>query len=234
LFEATRETQAPQAIAAAFLTTLGRAATAAEAVAAAISQDIFFNHNQQKDLIMQNPYESPQADLSIPEEQSDRLDIFERFSTWYVFGLALVTMNLYIFYWLYSRTRTLNRLKGISPIGDTFILSTIIINIVSLLLSLGGVIIKNSSEYVLMSNITSIIAGILVLVWVFKFRHRLNDFLEQHQLPHRKAGPVFTFLFQTLHLSYKINENLELLEMASIEQGRSNEEKLETADATTG
>jgi uncharacterized membrane protein (DUF373 family) len=195
---------------------------------------IYFNHNQQKDLIIQNPYESPQADLSIPEEQSDRLDIFQRFSTWYVFGLALVTMNLYIFYWLYSRTKTLNRLKDISPIGDAFMFSTIIINIVSLLLSLGGVIFENNNEYVLMSNITSIIAGALLLVWAFKFRHRLNDFLEQHQHPHREAGPVFTFLFQTLHLSYKINENLELLEMAAIEQEKSDEEELETADATTG
>jgi uncharacterized membrane protein (DUF373 family) len=183
---------------------------------------------------MQNPYESPQADLSTPEEQSDRLDIFQRFSTWYVFGLALVTMNLYIFYWLYSRTKTLNRLKDISPIGDAFMFSTIIINIVSLLLSLGGMIFKNYNEYVLMSNITSIIAGILLLVWVFKFRHRLNDFLEQHQLPHSKAGPVFTFLFQALHLSYKINENLELLEMAAVEREEPGEEQLETTEATTG
>ncbi len=160
---------------------------------------------------MQNPYEAPTADLSTQKEQSDRLDIFERFSTWYLFGLAIVTLSLYILYWFYTRTKTLNRLKGVDPIGDNFMSVTIVINVISLPLSFAQPLFDAYGLSILIPDIVSLIGGILLLIWAFKFRHRLNDFLAKHQSPHSKAGPVFTFLFQSLHLSYKINENLDLL-----------------------
>ena len=165
---------------------------------------------------MDNPYEAPSADLSTADEQSDRLDIFKRFSTWYVFGLSIVTMNLYILYWFYSRTKTLNRLRGVTPISDNFMSVVIVFNIVTVPLSFADLVFGHSQNLLLVANICSFIAAVLLLIWAFKFRHRLNAFLEQYQLPHSKAGPVFTFLFQALHLSYKINENLELLERASV------------------
>ncbi len=164
---------------------------------------------------MQNPYETPDADLSTPEEQSERLDIFKRFSTWYVFGLSIITLNLYILYWFYTRTKTLNRLKGVSPISDTFMSMTIMLNIISLPISFAQPYFRDNQNYGLMADTVSILATLILLVWAFRFRHRLNNFLLQHQPTHRKAGPIFTFLFQALHLSYKINENLELLETTS-------------------
>jgi hypothetical protein len=179
---------------------------------------------------MQNPYETPSADLSIANEQSERLDIFKRFSTWYVFGLAIITLSLYILYWFYTRTKTLNRLKDINPISDNFMSITLVINVISFPLSFAQPLLQSYGNYALIPDIVSIVAAILLLIWAFKFRNRLNEFLVNHQTPHRKAGPVFTFLFQSLHLSYKINENLDLLqqtqqgETGSDDQPRISEE----------
>jgi hypothetical protein len=184
----------------------------------------------ERELSMQNPYETPNADLSTADEQSERLDIFKRFSTWYVFGLGTITLGLYILYWLYTRTKILNRLKGVNPIGDNFLSVTIAINVVSLPLSFAQPLLKDYGNYILIPDIVSLISTVLLLVWAFKFRHRLNNFLVEHQTPHRKAGPVFTFLFQSLHLSYKINENLDLLQQVTQAQAQSGDQSLATGD----
>jgi hypothetical protein len=42
------------------------------------------------------------------------------------------------------------------------------------------------------------------------FRNRLNAFLERSSEPTSKLGPVMTFLFQVLYLSFKVNQNLDL------------------------
>jgi hypothetical protein len=193
---------------------------------------------QQEDELVDNPYEAPTADLTTPDEQSKRLDIFKRFSTWYVFGLSIITLNLYILYWFYSRTKTLNRLEGISPISDTFMATVIMLNVVSIPVAFAEPYFAANQNFVIMTNTLTILATISLIVWAFRFRHRLNYFLNQHQSPHRTAGPVFTFLFQALHLSYKINENLELLEKASAyeptqDQATDEENPVETAEASS-
>ncbi|MEJ2692411.1 MAG: DUF4234 domain-containing protein [Candidatus Thiodiazotropha sp.] len=159
---------------------------------------------------MHNPYNAPKADLATQDEQSDSLAIFPRFSTWFVFFLSLATLGLYILYWLYHRTRILNRLKGISPISDTFIFLSLGFNVVSIPVNIGEAFVKHNQEYILASNILYIVSTLLLLIWAFKFRHSLNDFLEKSPHPSSRLGPVFTFLFQSLYLSYKINQNLEL------------------------
>jgi hypothetical protein len=164
---------------------------------------------------MHNPYQTPSSDLSTQGNQSNRLDIFNRFSTWYVFILTLVTLNLYLLYWFYNRTRTLNQLKDISPIGDAFIFSALAINIITYPFWVGELFFEHIQEIVLASQVVSLLGNILLLVWSFKLRNRLNTFLEKNQAPHSRLGPVFTFLFQALYLNFKINENLELLESAS-------------------
>lgn len=181
---------------------------------------------------MQNPYAAPSADLSTANEQSVRLDIFKRFSTWYVFGLSIITLNLYVLYWMYTRSKILNRLNNVEPIGDNFMSVTIVINVISLPLGYAQPVLQEYGDYALIPDIVAVVSAILLLVWAFKFRHRLNDFLEEHQTPHQKAGPVFTFLFQVLHLSYKINENLDLLQQAVEHQDQQEDEQAENQAET--
>jgi hypothetical protein len=86
-----------------------------------------------KKLNMHNPYQTPNSDLSNPGNQAGTLAIFKRFSTWFVFLLSIVTLSLYLLYWFYDRTKTLNQLKDVTPISDAFIFSAIGLNILSYL-----------------------------------------------------------------------------------------------------
>jgi hypothetical protein len=50
------------------------------------------------------------------------------------------------------------------------------------------------------------------------FRDRLNTFLERSSVKTSKLGPVLTFFFQVLYLSFKVNQNLDLAEEHAREQ----------------
>ena len=155
---------------------------------------------------MHNPYEPPSADLISADlisadlisadQQSSQLAIFPRFSTWYVFGLSIVTLNLYILYWFYDRSKILNRLNGVSPISDGYMIGTIVVNVIPFPLSFADLVVADAELMLLIGNAVNVVGTIPLRVWAFMFRHRLNDYLEAHQPLHATAGPVFTFLFQ--------------------------------------
>lgn len=52
-------------------------------------------------------------------------------------------------------------------------------------------------------NISDLVASILILVWVFKFRNRFKLI---HQDKKIDLSPILTFFFQIFYLQYKINQ----------------------------
>ena len=165
-----------------------------------------------------DPYKTPSANLFEIKEGINALAEFKKVSTWTVFFLSLVTCGVYNLFWLYSRTNTLNRLASVKPISNGFIISTIIFWCLSILFSIGNGIMSNAADvnvvYSILSGGVSVVATILPIVWCFKFRNRLNAFLTNHVGGGKLLGPVLTFFFQTLYLSYKLNENIEIMEDA--------------------
>jgi hypothetical protein len=159
---------------------------------------------------MDNPYQPPRAELLPTAPKNGLGEAFEPFSTWYVFGLSIVTLNLYPLYWMYSRTQRLNTLQGIEPIGATFVYFVLAINIVGYPLGFAAGYFTQIHELATASDIVDIVGGISLLIWAFAFRNRLNSFLETGPATYRRLTPVMTFFFQSLYLSYKLNENLEL------------------------
>ncbi len=53
---------------------------------------------------------------------------------------------------------------------------------------------------------------ILMTVWVFKIRNRLNRSINEFTLPCMPLGSIITFFFQEFYLSYKVNEIIETLQ----------------------
>ena len=56
---------------------------------------------------MNDIYRPPSAELL----GEGNLKEFQRFSTWYVVGLTIITLTFYLPYWLYTRTSILNELS---------------------------------------------------------------------------------------------------------------------------
>ncbi len=161
---------------------------------------------------MIDPYQPPAADLTKRGNRNNSLSGFQKFSTWYVFGLSIITLGLYLAYWLYTRTRTLNNLQAIEPIGDAFITTTLSAYLLYYPIGIGEIFMEQYQGYLVFSNILSLTGSILMLVWVFKFRHRLNTFLSNNYEELSQLGPVLTFFFQVFYLSFKLNQSIELSE----------------------
>lgn len=152
---------------------------------------------------MNDIYSAPASD-PIPE-QSESIEVFTRFSTWYVVGLSIVTLSLYIPYWLYTRSKKLNLIAA-KPIPDLFMHINVMLFLVSYALIVFADFLPQDESADLFIRFIDLASNIAVLVWVFMFRTQLRPFVESRG---RSIGPVLTFFFQTFYLQYKINQILD-------------------------
>ncbi|MCP4597234.1 DUF4234 domain-containing protein [Neptuniibacter sp.] len=158
--------------------------------------------------IVENPYSAPEADLEKPQQAND-LRVFTRFTTWAVFGLSIITLGFYTIYWLYNRTEKLNSIIE-DKISKGYMIATTVVYILSMLLSYAPLAVGQGSEMMIVAQpIISLVSAIMMLIWVFKFRNRLNRITQSEGKP-TWCGPILTFFFQTLYLNYKINQNLDM------------------------
>lgn len=158
---------------------------------------------------MDSPYQAPTADLTNDDNNNISLTGFKKLSTWYVLLYTILSLGLYIIYWLFSRTKILNEKHYSNPVSDALMYSAIVIYLISYPLMLVEVFVPEEAAYVLTSQLISFVGNILLIVWTFKFRNRLNTYLNLEKSNTKYLGPVMTFFFQTLYLSFKLNENIE-------------------------
>lgn len=164
---------------------------------------------------IENPYAAPQADLEVQRDSGD-LSVFPRFSTWWVLLLSIVTLGIYFFWWIYDRTRKLNTIaENKVPMG--LVISYIIISLSAAFLPpvLISSMLNNPQANVngilfvsMLGNLLSLASLVLLEVWAFKFRNRLNT-LTDSQGQDTWAGGGMTFFFTGIYLSYKINQHLD-------------------------
>jgi hypothetical protein len=168
---------------------------------------------------MADPYQPPAVDVTPPDVRSeDSIQVFEKFSTWYVFGLSFITLGLYPVYWMISRSRRLNRLKHIEPVSETYMQITAVAWVLSYAVDIGEFYLMENLNYMLFSKVYSVVTAIMFLVWEFMFRNRLNTFLERSSEKTSRLGPLLTFFLGVIYLSYKVNQNLELAQGQEEEQ----------------
>ena len=152
---------------------------------------------------MNDLYAPPSSDLSKIDHAD--ISVFERFSTWYVIGLTIVTLSLYLPYWLYTRSKSLNAITE-NKISSYFINVTLILFFTSIVAVVTVEFIQPDETIMLTSSALDLISNIMMLVWVFKFRNRLSELFSHDSI---KLGPVMTFFFQVFYLQYKINEIID-------------------------
>ncbi len=156
---------------------------------------------------MTDIYKPPTSDVtSQRSEIFGDIFVFDRFSTWYVLGLSIVTFNLYAPYWLYTRTKKLN---AIVRFKISMLYCQITVTMVCLLYAVGVFreIEDLAAPYLALAHtILILIVNTLNVVWVYKFRNRLNDTFVNENI---HMGIVAPFFFLHLFLQYKINELIE-------------------------
>ena len=160
---------------------------------------------------MTNPYETPDSQLVDTSLNQEGYTKLKRFSTWGVLGLSIITLSTYTIYWLYSRTVALNKQPGVTPISGAFMSVATVLYVIPFLMIIPESIYPENSVILLASNMVSIASNIFFLVWVFKYKNRLNVVLRDRQVPIKYLGSIMTFIFTVLYLSYKTNEYVDAL-----------------------
>lgn len=152
-----------------------------------------------------NLYKAPEANLVSNVEGEHPILKFKRFSTWGVFGLSVITMGYYNYYWLLSRTKTANLVsEKQTSLVPTYL--AIAFGVVSLILTYGGF----SAELAMVGLGLSFVSGILMLYSVFALRNRLVELTNKGAANPEKMGGIKTFFLNVFFLNYRINKNIDL------------------------
>jgi len=153
-----------------------------------------------------NPYSTPESELSTVTEAdiADLLHDFPRISAWAVLGLAIITLGTYYVWWMYSRTRIINRNSdySISKFPVYFVLFFLVLNLGS---SIFSALDPYDVNLAMGTNITNIVYTISSIYWMFVVRNRIHQITRADVLNGCYMGGILTFFFQVLYMQYKIN-----------------------------
>ncbi|OMH29091.1 DUF4234 domain-containing protein [Motiliproteus sp. MSK22-1] len=159
----------------------------------------------------ENAYAAPEATLERSLTGGEQITAFPRFSTWWVLLLSMVTLSIYSLYWIYSRTKILNRLVPENPISFWIYASPILFFIVGIIVNfmIGFYGAEAGSGLTVFSNIVSLVNLIIFIVWAYSFRNRLNRLAGVEKGDKCYAGPILTFFLNSLYMSYKVNQLID-------------------------
>lgn len=149
---------------------------------------------------VENPYKAPESDVA-PVFGNGLSSIFDRFSAWAVFGLAFITYGIYTMWWAHSRTKRLNPHID-EPIEKSFTTTTLILIACYFIgIPLTGINPAVGAVFMFLG----FVGYIMLIVWFFKLKNRLNTHLGSVKGDSHWIGPILTFFFNSIYLQYKIN-----------------------------
>lgn len=127
-------------------------------------------------------------------------------STWRLLGLGLITYGVYFAYYVKKQTGKINgRLDKDAAISDGFVNSFFIMSYVSAALFIPYLFVDDGHPIESIGSIADTISGILLVVWGFKARNRVNNLCSLDKKSGSWFHGVWTFLFTPLYFNYKIN-----------------------------
>jgi len=158
---------------------------------------------------MHSIYDAPESEVTF--RHYGEINLFQRFSTWYTIILIILTLGLYVLYWMHTRTKVLNKIVR-DQISSVFTCITAFLFVASYVVGMVEIVFDEFSmfqdmkQYFTYLPTLEIISNIIFLVWVFKFRNRLQETFSSADID---IGIIPTFFFQIIYLQYKINRLID-------------------------
>lgn len=146
-------------------------------------------------------YQTPESDLS-ENLNLGAMGNFNRFTAWGVFGLAFITLGIYPAYWLYSRSKIMNKFHD-NKISSGLINFFVAMIFVSFPMSFMAEFYSDNLTLVGLNGVVSIVYMVAYLIVLYSLRNRLME------VTGLKVGPVLTFFGNAIYLQYKINEAID-------------------------
>ncbi len=158
----------------------------------------------------QNPFEAPSANLETQTSgQLSFVNSFTRFTAWGVFGLMIITLGLYLYYWMFTRVKKLNSNLSMEHKISSLLTHTVIATglIYTLFAYLPNFVDSSLIQSMLLVTvILMMVYFVAYLMWIFKFRNRLNLLTGAKKGDKLWLGGIMTFFFNVIYFQYKINQ----------------------------
>ena len=153
----------------------------------------------------------------------DSRDLIEKLkeqNTWRLLGLGIITYGVYFAYYIKRQTDKINtHLDEDTAISHGFIGSIFVMFYLSAALLIAYIIVPYGHPVEAVSDFADIICGIMLLVWGFKARNRVNAVCSFNSNIKRWFHGFWTFLFTPLYFNYKVNQlNENSVEQASFSE----------------
>lgn len=138
----------------------------------------------------------------------------ERKSVWMVILLSVVTLGIYIPYWLYQRLDAFNQMKSTEKLDKNIVMAVLVMYSLTTVMYIVSTISEmmypeNISFVTNIDNVGSVIdfvSTIMMLYLAFRTRKVIEDHFKI------TLSGVATFFFSIYYLQYKINKQLSKAE----------------------
>lgn len=151
-----------------------------------------------------NPYQTPAAEV-MEANDSGLTGILPRFSAWGVFGLTVVTLGLYMYYWMYARSRAVNQHVA-NPINQPFMGITVALMVCSWASNFVAQVAPGPGAIM---GLAGLAGTVMFVIWLYQLRSRLHQIQGLSKGHPLWIGPVLTFFATVIYLQYKINQSLD-------------------------
>lgn len=154
---------------------------------------------------VENAFEAPKAELTNVGTDKPILEM-ERFSTWAVVGLTIITFGIYYLYWMYTRMNQINGLSTNAKGNKTAFTIYIGIYVVNTAISISG---TEDLTIAIVNLVLSLCGVVALLITVFSTRRAIIEVINKGSAEQVHLGGVMTFFFQIFYFQYKINEAID-------------------------
>jgi len=139
-------------------------------------------------------------------EEISSIERFKDQRTWRLFGLGIITYGVYFAYYIKRQTAIINEMVDVQErISDGFVNTILVMSYISLILLFPYVAVDDGHPVEMISNLIDSILGVMLLVWGFKARNRLNAVYDISKYDKEWFHGLWTFLFSPMYFNYKIN-----------------------------
>ena len=130
---------------------------------------------------------------------------FEPKSVLVLIGLTLITLGLYLPFWMHRQCKVIARLLPHNPVSPEWIVAVFVLSFGSLGWVIPELVTDDDPQVLMIGTIIEWIDTICFLVVAFKIKNRMNELLGSQPSSPRWFGGLGTFFFTCWYLQWKIN-----------------------------
>lgn len=130
--------------------------------------------------------------------------------------LTIVTAGIYPILWLYENYKIIDKKTEIKTASDTYIVW------IAVCVGLSGAFGSTGEETMdVISGILSIASAVLYILWAFRAKKALQEYLLNEHKIDLRMNAFYTFLFNIFYINYCINDLPEVQRKQQILKGQT-------------